>query len=86
MGDIKLRAWDVDVMRFFDITNKDGYRVLTSASYTYMQFTGLKDKNGKDIYEGDIVAYCGKEFETLIVRFGYHDRHGRYSNTVPSDD
>lgn len=88
--EIKFRAWGTDMKMHYDvIPYGNTYLAMTRALgpdvgefevYDYlalMQYTGLKDKNGKGIYEGDIIEDEVTE-QGYVIRF---EPNG-YSNTA----
>ena len=62
MRELKFRAWDGEDMYIPEIQeNEQGENIndwfASFRNVTLMQYTGLKDKNGKEIYEGDVVTW-----------------------------
>ena len=80
MREIKFRVWNVNNLepRYWDLSFLY-YEEFDGKEPIFEQFTGLKDVNGKDIYEGDIVVkkliknnrpYTVGSFNPFIVEWG----------------
>lgn len=73
MREIKFRAWDGKEYEFFSlesITQDESYRTYLgnlkmNDNTVIEQYTGLKDKKGKEIFEGDLVKESG-----IVVAIG----------------
>lgn len=93
MREIKFRAWEKNLKEMIPINsiNFKSHTVNIESAWRFldeielMQYTGLKDKNGVEIYEGDIARYHTTWNETLgIVKFGEYEQDGsggEYSGT-----
>ncbi|KKN60901.1 hypothetical protein LCGC14_0527720 [marine sediment metagenome] len=88
MREHKYRAWDREKRQFYHepIGMFNSLPSNWESFYDIQQYTGLKDKNGVEIYEGDILRKWNQKFpfepveyyaENSIVE--YHEVSGQYA-------
>ena len=66
MREIKFRFWNEALKTWEKTEYMVGEKGFVRLQALPSQFTGLKDKNGKEIYEGDVVCYVIDEVVEVI--------------------
>ncbi len=87
MREIKFRAWDKIEKEFIPYDTLRRWWLNTimegQGGIEFMQYTGLKDKNGKEIYEGDIIGYPNPMIKKVVAFGEYYfgaDEYGVSGN------
>ncbi len=65
-------ALDLRGYPFFKDNQGCDDRGYVEETFEWMQYIGLKDKDGKEIYEGDIVRKFNRTFESDVSKYDMH--------------